>query len=50
MISGLAPGKFAETEIVGKSICGNGETGNNLKATPPASAIAAVKSTVATGR
>jgi hypothetical protein len=49
MISGLAPGKFADTEIVGKSICGNGETGNNLNATAPASAIAAVKSTVATG-
>src|ERR1044071_8660259 len=49
MISGLAPGKFACTEIVGKSICGSGETGNNLKAPPPASAIAAVSSTVATG-
>jgi hypothetical protein len=49
MISGLAPGKFADTEIVGKSICGSGETGNNLNATAPASPIAAVKSTVATG-
>jgi hypothetical protein len=49
MISGLAPGRFACTEIVGKSICGSGETGNNLNATAPASAIAAVKSTVATG-
>jgi hypothetical protein len=49
MISGLAPGKFADTEIVGKSICGSGETGNNLNATAPASAIAAVSRTVATG-
>jgi hypothetical protein len=29
MISGLAPGKLAETEIVGKSTCGKGDTGNN---------------------
>ena len=27
MISGLAPGKVAATEIVGKSICGSAETG-----------------------
>src|SRR5215470_12873854 len=50
MISGLAPGKFACTEIVGKSICGSGDTGSSLNATAPASAIASVKSTVATGR
>src|SRR5208283_872921 len=50
MISGLAPGKPAPTEIVGKSIWGRGETGNSRKATAPASAMAAVKSVVATGR
>jgi hypothetical protein len=50
MISGLAPGKPAPTEIVGKSTCGSGETGNSRKATPPASAMAAVRRVVATGR
>ena len=50
MISGLAPGKLAPTEIVGKSICGRAETGNTRKATAPASAIAAVNKVVATGR
>src|SRR5208283_173354 len=49
MISGLAPGKLAPTEIVGKSTCGRGETGNTRNATAPASAIAAVSSAVATG-
>src|SRR5580692_12085563 len=50
MIAGLPPGKLAATEIVGKSICGSGDTGKTLNATPPASAIAAVSSVVATGR
>src|SRR5208337_1165003 len=50
MISGLAPGKPAPTEIVGKSIWGSGETGNSRKATAPASAMAAVRRVVATGR
>jgi len=50
MISGLAPGKLAPTEIVGKSTCGSGETGNTRKATAPASAMAAVRRVVATGR
>src|SRR5277367_4233279 len=50
MISGLAPGKPAPTEIVGKSICGKGETGSERNATAPASAIAAVSNAVATGR
>src|SRR5580658_2509478 len=49
MISGLAPGKLAPTEIVGKSIWGSGETGNSRNATAPAIAIAAVRSVVATG-
>src|ERR1700689_3231502 len=49
MISGLAPGKLAEIEIVGKSTCGSAETGNCWKATAPASMMAAVSSVVATG-
>ena len=28
MVSGLAPGMFAWTEITGKSTCGSGETGS----------------------
>ena len=36
--------------MVGKSICGSGETGSNINASPPASAMAAVSSVVATGR
>jgi len=50
MISGLAPGKPAPTEIVGKSTWGKAATGNSLKATAPASARATVRSVVATGR
>src|ERR1700689_1886367 len=50
MISGLAPGKLAFTEIVGKSTCGKGETGKILNATAPARAIAAARRVVATGR
>jgi hypothetical protein len=50
MISGLAPGKDADTEIVGKSTCGNGDTGSTLKAARPESTTAAVSSVVAMGR
>src|SRR6202453_2616755 len=50
MICALAPGRLAETEIVGKSTWGRGETGSTLKAIPPAIAIAAVSRVVATGR
>src|ERR1700733_7163937 len=50
MISGLAPGKLAPTETVGKSTCGSAATGNSLNATAPASARATVRSVVATGR
>src|SRR3954447_16245914 len=49
IVSGLAPGSPAETEIVGKSTCGSGDTGSNRKATIPVSAIAAVRREVATG-
>src|ERR1700741_2473066 len=50
MISGLAPGRLAPTEIVGKSICGSADTGKKRKATAPARATAAVNRVVATGR
>jgi hypothetical protein len=50
IICALAPGRPAETEMVGKSTCGSGETGSTLKAIPPALAIAAVSRVVATGR
>ena len=50
IVSGLAPGKPACTEIVGKSTCGSGDTGRIRKATAPASAIATVSKVVATGR
>ena len=50
IISALAPGKPALTEIVGKSICGKGETGSTLNAMPPAMATPTVSSVVATGR
>jgi hypothetical protein len=50
IISGLAPGSDAPTEIVGKSICGSGDTGKTWNATSPANAIAAVSNVVATGR
>src|SRR6266568_5137439 len=50
IISALAPGKLALTEMVGKSTCGNGETGRTLNAMAPAIAIAIVSKVVATGR
>jgi hypothetical protein len=50
IISALPPGRLAFTEIVGKSTCGNGETGSTVNAIAPAMAIATVSSVVATGR
>src|ERR1035441_721334 len=50
VIAGLAPGKLPETEIVGKSTCGKGETGRTLNAMAPTSVMPAVSSVVATGR
>src|ERR1051326_2488896 len=49
MVSGLAPGKPAFTEIVGNSTWGSGDTGSSRYATTPASSIAMVNSVVATG-
>src|SRR5947208_8911864 len=50
IVSGLAPGSEACTEIVGKSTCGSGDTGSKRKAIAPASATPSVRSVVATGR
>ena len=50
IVSGLAPGSDAETDIVGKSTCGSGATGKMLKATMPARAMPSVIRVVATGR
>ena len=50
IVSGLAPGRPACTEIVGKSTCGSGETGSNRNAIAPASATPIVNNVVATGR
>ena len=47
---GWRPADVALTWMVGKSTSGNGATGSNRNATAPASAIATVKSVVATGR
>src|SRR5215472_11488515 len=49
MVSGLAPGRLAPTEIVGYSTWGRGATGSMRKATPPARATATVRSVVAIG-
>src|ERR1700757_4167608 len=50
MVSGLAPGRPAPTEMVGKSTCGSGATGRKRKAAIPESKIAMVIRVVATGR
>src|SRR5262249_25912617 len=50
IVSGLAPGKFAWTEIVGKSTCGSDDTGRSGEASPPARNRPIVRSVVATGR
>ena len=50
-VSGLAPGSVAVTEMVGKSTCGSGDTGNLEKPRMPAMRDArASASVVATGR
>ena len=50
IVSGLAPGKAADTEMVGKSTRGSGAMGSSTKAAIPASNSAAASSEVATGR
>src|SRR5438270_2935119 len=49
IVSGLAPGKPAETLITGNSTCGNGATGRKLNANAPARSNAAASSEVAIG-
>jgi len=49
IVSGLAPGKLALTEMVGNSTCGSGDTGSNRYAAAPANVIATTRSVVATG-
>ncbi len=49
-VSGLAPGRLACTEMVGKSTCGKGATGSRTNANMPASAMPIASSVVATGR
>ena len=50
IVSGLAPGRLADTEIVGKSTCGKGETGSSVNAVMPANTVAIINRVVAIGR
>src|SRR5258708_4273495 len=50
IVSGLAPGKPADTEMTGNSTCGRGATGRNLNANAPESSSAAASNEVPTGR
>ncbi|CAM3191126.1 hypothetical protein BUGL105410_23190 [Burkholderia gladioli] len=49
-VAGLAPGRLANTEMVGKSTRGSGETGSLTKANRPDSAMPSASRVVATGR
>jgi len=49
MVSGLAPGSFAETLIVGKSTRGKGATGKVIKAQIPLKNNPSASNIVATG-
>src|ERR1035438_6199791 len=49
IVSGLAPGKPAPTEMVGNSTWGSGDTGSSRYAAAPAKVIATTRSVVATG-
>src|SRR5512136_1656606 len=49
MVSGSAPGRFADTWIVGKSTRGSGETGSKRKEIAPARTNAMVRRVVPTG-
>jgi hypothetical protein len=50
IVSGLAPGKLAPTEMVGNSTSGSGATGSLVYASAPASRIATLSNDVPTGR
>src|SRR5699024_1779013 len=49
MVSGLAPGKLADTVIMGKSICGSGATGKKRSAQAPTAIMARQIRVLATG-
>ena len=49
MVSGSAPGRLADTWMVGKSTSGSGDTGKKRAAMIPARAIPSVSRVVATG-
>ena len=49
MVSGLAPGRFAWTWMVGKSTCGSGATGSSGNATSPTNRMPAISNEVAMG-
>src|SRR5256885_683672 len=50
IVSGSAPGRLAETEMVGNSTCGSGATGSFVYASAPAMSSPALRSEVPTGR
>ncbi len=50
IVSGFAPGRLAETWIVGKSTCGSGATGSSGQTAAPTSRIAIASSEVPIGR
>jgi len=50
MVSGLAPGIWAWTDMVGKSTSGSGETGSSRKAATPAIAHPGGQQRCGTGR
>jgi hypothetical protein len=50
MVSGLAPGRLAETWMTGNSTCGRGATGSLVKARTPDIKSASVNRDVPMGR
>ena len=50
MLTGLAPGRLAETTTIGVSICGRGETGSIRQASRPASRMASASMVLPMGR
>ncbi|MCY1169981.1 hypothetical protein D9M73_100360 [compost metagenome] len=50
MVSGLAPGRLAETCMVGKSTCGSGATGSSGNTAAPTRSMASASSVVPMGR
>ena len=50
MVSGLAPGRFADTTMVGKSTLGSAATGSSSNVARPNTRMPAINSAVAIGR